>query len=308
MKKVLKINCIHNDKLSCLERPIATTINWYHKEYRYIFASSWSFSYNFMEEYKGIRSVPELKEFLENAKKYTGISFYVQTASIFRRYETIIEELTKNHPVITYIDSFWCPWFPSYGKSHIHHYILIIGVNTEREFFICLDKLDTQKKVILPFQDYNQGSGEIITISFHDEVIMKNIVENSILKLNPTLLKRNIDLFADKVKDSLDIDLHLNNYHDARVSPLYTWLKGVANDRLNYCEFLQLSSTNSYLYFIEKLQEISEEWRSVMILLIRAGKRKNSPDVYTRLSNRIHKIAEQEFILMNKLKRTIYDE
>lgn len=308
MIKELEINCIHDNNLSCLERPIATVLNWQGVDYRYIFSSCWTFSYNYMEHYNGIQNVPELMSFLENSEKYTGISFNIQMPSSDKRIQIISDEIANNRPVIVYINSYWCPWFPSYKRSHIHHYILVIGINTEDHYFTCLDKLDTQKKVILPFDDYNNGAGELALVRFSQyfnyKAVRKLLIVNAINSLAPNATKLCIHEFADQIRTNINMDEQLKNYHDARVAPIYTWLKGIADDRLNYAGFLKLILTDCNDYCL-KLADLSSDWRSVIILLIKAGNKCSNESAYEIIAQRIDRLAEAEYSTMNELRERL---
>lgn len=311
MIKELQISRINNDKLSCLERPMATVLNWLNADYRFIFLSSWTFSYNYMENYQGIQSVPELKAFLGNSERYTGIRFDVEQVPEEMRYEQICNEIMHDKPVIIYIDSYWCPWFPSYQKSHIHHYILVIGVDTDKNYFICLDKLDSQEKVILPFEDYNKGSGEIIFMSIKSVVDYnkKQIKRDCRKTLNPEIVQHNIYEFANNVRYFMNVTEKLKNYHDPKVAPLYTWLKGISNDRLNFSECVEIfMDNNNHNYYKIGLKVIADAWRNIIILLIRAGTRKNNEKTYESIARKIEQIAKMESTLMHELKEELQDE
>ena len=308
MNKQLPICCVDNEKLSCLQRPMATVLNWYKKDYRYLFASCWNFSYDYMENYKGVNFVPELSALLNNSRKYTGISFSINEINIEHRIEFITNELLEDRPVVTYMDSFWCPWFPSYMKSHVHHYILIIGVNYKQNHFICLDKLEKQEIVFLPFDDYFHGSGELLTVLQQEYYATTTVLKDTYESLLPNTTKINIINFSSQIRDSLNVELCLNDYHDARVAPLYTWLKGISNDRVNFSSFLELLSIDSYEFFKNKLQTLANEWKTVIILLIRLGCRKQNITGYQNVCDRINIIAEDEYYLMQKLKDTIKND
>lgn len=308
--KELQIACINNDRLSCLERPLATVLNWLKIDYRFLFLSGWTFSYNYMESYQGIMDVPELADFLRNSEKYTGVHFEVEKLPEEMRDKRICYEILHDRPVIIYIDSYWCPWFPSYQKSHIHHYILVIGVNMDKGYFVCLDKLDSQKKVILPFEDYNRGSGEMLFMSVKKVMSYKNnekeLKKDCCEALNPETVQRNICEFASKVRYSMNVVEQIENYHDPKVTPLYTWLKGISNDRLNFSECLELFINNSY--YKDNLKIIADKWRNIILLLIKAGTRKANEKTYESIAEKIEQIAETENVLMNELKEDLQNE
>ena len=295
MTKELLIEYINNKNLSCLERPVVTVLNWLNVDYRYIFISSWTFSYNYMERYKGIQNVPELRSLLKNSKRYTGVCFVFKKLNVNKRISKICYEIEQGRPVIVYIDSFWCPWYPSYKKSHIHHYVLIIGINAEENYFICLDKHDLHKKVLLSFDDYLKGSGEIVLLSNKRiEKLRNNKVKTDCYKsLRPRIIQKNIQKFSDHVMHNVNMTEYVKGYHDVKVTPLYTWLKGIANDRLNFASSMEIFLDNSICsYYKNRLKEISDSWQSIIILLIKVVIKKETESVYKFIAKKIEQISE----------------
>jgi len=296
--------------LTCFERPIYAYIRWQGHDPEYLGLSTWSFTSNYVRNYKGIHGLTPMEWIINGAFEIYGIRMDIKC--IHDQDDALMqieEELINRRPSMVYVDSFYCPWYPSYKKSHINHYVLVVGRNRGGDL-VCIDKPSEDSSVkILPLVDYFEGrrTGEIIVFS-------PNLNEMDICKAARVYLKKQINImessgvFENIRQYSIDIQYHLNiqeeleNAHDYRVAAIYTWLKGIATSRNKFAHALVKCGFASSDNTIYELNEISIEWSNILLQLMLATDR----DVdFNLVSSILLTIADREENCFNSIKQSI---
>ena len=161
----LDIKPINDERLTCFERPLCVVASWVNRDYEPLFLGGFSFSQNYVKSYNCVAEVQDMLVLMKTYTNTTGIKVNICPKDNFDYFQSIVINMLKHGlPIMTFIDSYWCPWYPSYKTSHIKHYILIIGINEENNEYYCLDRYDETNYIrILPFSDIENGRGEYFT-------------------------------------------------------------------------------------------------------------------------------------------------
>ena len=123
----LNIRPINDERLTCFERPLCVLSKWLDRDYEPLFIGSFSFSHNYVKSYNSVYDSEDMLLLMDTYSKMTGIDIVVHQLDVFNQFLSIIDDnLSVGYPIMTFINSFWCPWYPSYMTSHIKHYVLVI--------------------------------------------------------------------------------------------------------------------------------------------------------------------------------------
>lgn len=302
-----------DEKLTCFERPLYAYINWIEKDPTYLGTATWSFTYNYVKNFEGIRNNIPMEWIIAGVRTIYGIDMSVKKIpNVEEAIRTIKAEIEKQNPVMVYIDSFYCPWYPSYHKSHINHYILVIGISDDWEL-ICLDKVkgDSIYK-ILPLADYRLGrkTNEVILFRWtnvNGNVDTKQATRQFLIKhlsvMENSQLFDNIRNYSNFIRNSFNIQEELKDVHDYRVASVYTWLKGISTSREKFAFALQKSAPNIPDTYLQDLIDISVQWRTVLLQLMLA---KDRTIDYNLVADVILGIANKEECCFYKIKNRFY--
>ena len=300
MKKI--INNIYpyiDEKLNCFERPIYTYINWREQDPSYLGLAAWSFTHNYVKNFEGIqKNIPML--WILNAVKYIYniellITYIVDINEAIR---VVTRELEMKKPVMIYVDSYYCPWYPSYYKSHINHYVLVVGVTMDNNF-IYLDKASEKSEYkILPIVDYLSGrkNGEIVLFRESYKKIDVQYKANLFLEKQLNIMKKsnlfeNIRKYSLVIKEDFNIEEELLGVHDYRVASVYTWLKGISTSRVKFAHALGKCIIDLQNNCVSELEDVSDQWKNILIQLMLAKDRNVDVDY---IAESIMELANRE--------------
>lgn len=297
-------------KLTCFERPIYAYIKWLGKDPTYLGLATWSFTYNYVKEFKGIQKNVPMQWILNGVKDIYGIDLMVRCMSNADDAIKMIKiEIKKKNPIMVYVDSYYCPWYPSYHKSHINHYVLIVGI-TECNDFICLDKIteDSGYK-ILPLSDYINGrkTGELVCFSNKQIKLDVRYAAELFLRKQMTVMEdselfENIRRYASAIRKKFRIQNELQGVHDYRVAAVYTWLKGISTSREKFAIALKNCIRGMRESYIRELVEISIQWKNILLQLMLARERTID---YDFVAQALMEIADKEENCFKKIQQYI---
>ena len=131
----IPIPTIRNRSLDCFEVQIASIALWLSSGYELMFANSWSFIFNNIQE---------------------------NTLSEIRK------QLDKMMPVIIFMDSYWCPWDNNYKSRHSSHACGVVGLGGNDEYIICTDAYYQKKNIDFPLSYFACGIKGFATIEYTD--------------------------------------------------------------------------------------------------------------------------------------------
>ncbi|HDR3523482.1 BtrH N-terminal domain-containing protein (plasmid) [Bacillus cereus] len=315
----MKLNIINTTDrlLTCFEHPIANIINYYNRDYTMMFETCWNFSENILLNYEGVHSSCELGWLIENVELNTGISFKVKEALDFNLIcKEIVFELEQGRPVIAYVNTYWCPWLLAYQKNHTPHYILIVGIDIDRQEFYCIDMMSTSMEV-LPFINFNKGMKEYFTFDILDKPrISKQEIYNNLMKAIDRIdgtyqynMFANMAIFTDKIRRGFDIKSEIKGYDPYKFAPIFTWLKGIGTARKKFTYVLNFIDKNNeiklFSEFTESFHLVYNKWTHIILMLFKAVYSSNPQKLYGTLANKLDDIRIQEEKISYKLKEKI---
>lgn len=293
-------------KLTCFERPLYAYINALGMNPEYLGLATWSFTGNYVKDFQGIANNTPMQWIVDGVDCIYGVQMHISQPENHSAAITIIErELVAGRPVMVYIDSFFCPWYPSYYRSHINHYVLVVGISHHDEL-ICLDRPNQESPYrLLPYRDYynGRGLGEIIQFRFPDtyrdvQYHAKCFFHRQLARMRTSNQFEKIRQFASYIRESFSINDELDKVHDYRVASIYTWLKGISTSREKFAVALKMCDIDMQEDCVDELKHLSIQWMNILVQLMLAKDRAIDLD---HLADLILTIADQEEACFNKL-------
>lgn len=278
----LDIKPINDERLTCFERPLCVVASWVNRDYEPLFLGGFSFSQNYVKSYNCVTEVQDMLVLMKTYTNTTGIKVNICHKDNFDYFQSIVINMLKHGlPIMTFIDSYWCPWYPSYKTSHIKHYILIIGINEENNEYYCLDRYDETNYIrILPFSDIENGRGEYFTFyvkpdfspCLNDYI---KILRSNLLSVNNSsyCMWNNMLKFKQDLMFNFDMISEVKDVHTYKVASIYTWLKGISNSRSKLKDSLIWLNKTYHTFFSEDILNLLDEsykkWWKIILLLIK---------------------------------------
>lgn len=164
---LLSVEPVRQEYFSCIDSVVATAANYFGRPAALMFLGYMGFSYS--PDKKGAYTYADRLSYgVLRYSRYTLEQYYNIKVSWghpgqYRVLEQVIQrELGYDRPVGTYLDSFYCPWNAAYQKFHIEHFVLIIGQDTDKGHFICLDPYASEDTYFLSVNHLKKGFGKYI--------------------------------------------------------------------------------------------------------------------------------------------------
>lgn len=311
---LLQISPINDDRLTCFERPLCAVANWLGREYSLTFLGSFNFTRNYVKTYDSVSQVADLTDLLQMYMWATNIT--VTTHNSFDAHEAnhiFLNELNAGRPIMAFIDSYYCPWYPSYKQSHIKHYVLIVGISLKNKKFICIDRYSSEpnKFLFLPFDDYIKGKGEfflfepLCSIRHNDSTIKEKITFHLRKITSCNDIFNNIYEFQKCLLNDFSIENELHNVHIYKVAPIYTWLKGIANSRIKYKNVLSYCQNEYNLQLPEtvqlNLENSYKKWWKVLLQVVKAKDSSWPKQEYMIAANTLDYIIQYETSIIDEI-------
>jgi hypothetical protein len=268
---------------------VCMVANWLNREYELGFLEAWNF--NLMPEgsnslellgnrigfgnvEKSVR-IENVEERLRIMDQYCGMKLNLHNIKDpYKKISIIKEELLNERPTIFFLDMFWCPW-NSYKKRHNPHFCLVVGLDSENNIY-CLDYL-LDKVVILPFEDFLNGSGECMTFVFEESPSLnyQDILYYAVKRLLEGNTFTNIRKFADDFENSFNFSMEFENFKtNIWEVPIHRNLGFIAAGRNHFANFLELIGKKIELKElscqINELKNIASKWNTVRGILVKS--------------------------------------
>lgn len=311
----LDIKPINDDRLTCFERPLCAVSKWLDIEYKHLFLGGFTFSNNYVKTYNSVSDSYDMLLLLKTFTATTGINISVSpkiSPEDFQQH--VYNTLNKGLPVMVYIDSFYCPWYPSYQLSHIKHYILIVGINKKKREYYCLDRYaDYDYIKVVPFADAAQGCGEYFSFDISSKHNISNqeyleILHNNLLNVisGDYNIWDNIVLFKETLLTNINMVEEVSNVHTYKVASIYTWLKGISNSRAKLANSLSWYNKTYRDIFandsIGLLEASYKKWWKIILLLIKALSTKSEKE-YSEAA----KTVDQILVFEKQIHKTLME-
>ncbi len=275
------IEPIHIDGLNCFEEAVLSVIGILYSDYYILFWDRWGFSYNVRKnkKYMGELINRGINGLLPNLEMLYGIK--VKKIKIDGKLSCLgfIKETIKNDiPLITFMDTFCCPWHRDYKKEHHVHYLVIVGVERE-EKLICVDATFLKRDVLLPIELFWQGAYEcehedfsqLFGIYVFDFLNIKDVDTRKneahqmmIGKMIRNSIYKDVLLFAGDFKESFDFK---HEYEKFAINitdvPMDRHLGLISGQRVLFSYFLQIMQYQNIDIVREMLILLAKKWKGL---------------------------------------------
>lgn len=324
---MLDIKPIAKSTRFCLDDVYATVVNWLRQEYELIFFYSWNFGYDMGSSNlfghritlgRGGDWRIDAKEFL--LEKIYGIKVSWHTSDSYNQIIRVIDsEIKIQFPVGISLNSYWCPWSQSYKKYETNHTCLVIGIDTEKEGFFCVDRYLSEEIEFLPFDDFKNGFKVYATFSLSDsqakQLDWKFFLNDSVCRtlkgykgISDFEVMR---IFADDFENFFDIKEELKGFSDVWAVPLYLRFDGIAQSRVCFVELLRNLKRKYNILELSKSLEMLEtsvqKWEITRRLLLKMLIANDSSAIKFKIADYIKEIAEIEENAATEIKNNLED-
>jgi len=308
---LLDVKPLHDKNRNCLEDVLVSLTTWLDIEHVLMYSEAWNFiiypSMSGLPNTLGNRIDAGWDKNWRPLEKYHGIKVtwqYLKDCNdIFERIE---HNLITNHPVIVHIDSYFLPWAKAYMKLHIPHYCLVIGFAEDLSNFMCIDPYINEEVNFLSKEILINGKAKLITFSVNNEnvislngqEVIKTIVQKALAKHRSKTSSDLIRIFADEIKNSLDLKKEVNGNQFLFLVPFYMQLHNISSSRLNVSKVFEYLGNHfdedKYKIYAEKMRTFYEDWREVKRALIDAYGKKTEKATIIECAYKINNIAYKE--------------
>ena len=318
---MLDIQVHSQEYLDCFQGLIISYAVWCKRNYETVFAASWGFKYlkeeHEREEKLGnmINSNAEFnRDYLERFHGIVGDYYSGRTPGEILG--IIRSALSKGNPCIIYVTNYFFPWNEFYHKNSngIYHAMMVKGIDEEKQCLYCLDTTYKLDEAILPIDDFLSGCNDECIILSTNQIHESTIPWREILQFSISKLKKGSEaftdfeemrMFAEKVRDSLNIKYELENQHGIWVTPLVLVIGGVINGRANFIRMLEfLNNVQEEVMFnsiIEQMQKVVLIWECILGMLIKGHYTGSSKKLVGRIGDKICKAANLEENIANAI-------
>lgn len=288
---MIDIKPVRDETLNCIEGIIASVANHYSVDYRLMFLASWGFKFDILNtsnvcgvgERLGWRTRTSEQSLIESLQKYHGYIMKNHDSLSNKQVKFLVQkELELGYPVVTYIDGFGCPWNMAYQKSHIPHYILIIGICEEAGNYICIDPFCTDKVEQINFESLGETIKRCYTCRFEyfiqKELNWKHILEENLSRLLETKEEGlntfdRMRLFAEEIRN-MDIEYEKGKIDDYNFIQILMKIKFLENSRKNIVVALkclnEIQNEIDFLDYEERIFYISNLWNKLKSIILKA--------------------------------------
>ncbi|MBD5530261.1 MAG: hypothetical protein HDR02_17930 [Lachnospiraceae bacterium] len=288
--------------MSCFDNSITSLVNWERKEYNRAFMYSWKFRFTnegFSEDSIGNVMTRTYRLSLEKKDEQ----------DIQKVYQIIRDELEIDHVVLVKGDEFYCPWMYNYGKNHEHEHVYLITGETE-DGFKCADTMPLVDDESISFEEFEKGYFSLYVYHAEDyhpkneigggDYLKKCVFEYQILK-NVNLQEMDILLVHIENTSMIDLFEEKENVWD---TTLYKYFERMYGGRIQFLEFMSRIANGEtiVLHFIEKMEEVVEEWSLVPTLIAKAFIQKRDMEkIRGTLVLHLRKAIELEKVLYREM-------
>ncbi|HEX9061732.1 MAG TPA: hypothetical protein VF941_16255, partial [Clostridia bacterium] len=211
--------------------------------------------------------------------------------------------------VIINIDAFWIPLAHTYQIQHQNHFVLAIGFDEMEKTVQYIDPYLSNNISSISLDTLVESSANCIRLVFEDSsmenVIWQEAVRESVLWTRRTKddgndCFRSINLFADEIESSLNVENEVKGYEFESIIPLFFNLFCIGSNRFKYARFLNYFANRfnlgDFSFIKKKLEMMMWEWYEIRSALIKAGRGTVNDDegFKKKLSNKLREIAEEE--------------
>lgn len=316
---ILDIQPLHEEGRDCYEDLLVSSTMYIKKECELAFSGAWNFTLLPIDPLEkgllGPRIYSQLGKIGNLLERYYGISVKNhESKNPVEILEYIKYELLLKHPVIIFMDCYYCPWHTNYKKRHANHACLVIGF--EDYGLYCIDALPINTGSILSLENFFSGVYGFSTFSVSkktEEIDYRGLIKNSLSKLYTTDIGSNafddMRTLGSTISDNLDLARESYGYSLLWEVPLFINLQKVAGGRVHYAKFLNYLAVHcqidSLLPISEQFEFMASSWSKVRSMLIKSSMMPANQAINYDTTDIINKNADIEEEVAYKLSNIV---
>ncbi|AIQ56944.1 BtrH N-terminal domain-containing protein [Paenibacillus borealis] len=341
---LLEIAPVSDKNHTCLESVYATFLLWNQKRYELLFAGSWSFYLEETDSIFGTRLSNDRGGAWRNTlqdqymEQYYGIKVVWHETENFEELTRIVDEnLNKCLPTCICLDSYWCPWVPSYQIYDTPHYFLIVGKDDISGNYFCTDPqypaqiheltLYNFEKGFYEEERLNQEYGKAIVDGFggcasffiggcEKEINYISILEEALAAVFKGSGGKSdfhyMRAFADELGQMENILPELPKLSE--VDPHHSWifrrLEHIAWGRLNFARLLRsFYSQHPHVELLElenQFETGAKKWENINFMLLKACYLlEHAGPLLKKISGNLYSLAKYEEEIAEGIKSVL---
>jgi hypothetical protein len=300
---------------NCFDDIIETISQGYQRSYQMMYIESLRFGFNKEDISKTIGENLQLdfRSRFEHVEKYNGYRLQMNREASFDSFLSIAREyISRNEPICIFIDTYYVPWDPGYGKFHyFYHILVVVGYDDLNQNIFLTDPFFQRMNVPLPLEVCRQAFQRFMTIDLlpekpqdRDEVFAD---VGKHLKEHVESTRTHMLEFAAALP-TIDFAKEIHGFEKFGETPLFQKLSLAIVERVNYARMLKYLDQR----FVEpklgiiadQIKNLSDKWAvirgyiSKMNILSTQGTHLSSMD---STANRIVEAANIEYQQINQL-------
>lgn len=318
VKRIQQMNCYDNNIIYNLS-------NYYGRDNKLSFLGGFDFTYRFIDEVDNLLDFNCLYTggmfwttiFLEKLLGISTESIEIEKLPNSTRKTFLIDKIQENSqkekPVGIGIDSYECSWNPHYKSLHRRHYVLIVGMDYEKEVFYCLDNFLSEKIQKIPIKTIVEHTERLIRVTRIDrkkEFDMKEVVKILVKCLSKTGKSDNCNQIRNFAEDIQRVNVEKKvSYKELEKSNLIFRISDMSWSRYNFAQGL---SSLYNIFGIEQINaaaeislEASSDWSKVKALIVKGYLKNNMKMQLKTLSDILYRVADSEEQVMILLKECL---
>ncbi len=271
-----KIKPVHDDRGDCYDDIYLTVFKWLGREHLLMYSQSWYFEFRDYDvcgdNTLGSRIILNREKENELLKKYYGVSIDIHENKSCDEMMSIVKgQVCIGYPAGIGIDSYWCPSDPGYKKNHQEHYCLIIGIDSEKDGFVCMDPYYLNKRFHMDLEDFLNGVTSCITFGITGgecgDLDAEYIVKEALKRFEKSGTVHNLMTFGSSIGSSFSLAEEFGGYENFWDTTVFIKLNNISKDRERFSNVLKALSagfnTDALEYFSKRLIRVKCKWDSL---------------------------------------------
>jgi hypothetical protein len=288
---------------NCFDDIIETISQAYHRDYEMMYVESLRFGFSREDTSKSIGENLQLDFFnrFQHVGKYHGYRLQINREDSFDDFLSITREyLNRNQPICIYIDTFYVPWDPGYGRFHyFNHTVIVFGIDEQNQNLIIMDPFFQQTDRPLSVDIVRQAFQRYMTIDLlpeesRDRDAVFADVSNHLQEHMQATLNGMLE-FANALP-SIEFNKELEGFVGFGYTPLFLKLSSTIVGRVNYARMLiyldQRFDEPKLADIAEEIKGFSDKWAVIRGYISKMNIMSRKGTHLSMMDNTVEKIVE----------------
>ncbi|GMQ56218.1 hypothetical protein AN1V17_06110 [Vallitalea sediminicola] len=290
----IDIQPYHKKGYLCIDDIIVSVADYFEKRHIFMHTKGLNFTYSpkivkgegVLKRIRTSCNYPtNIKDFLTELnylQDFVGLHIdFISSLPKLELINYIEDSIEKNHPVAIISNTYYVPWHDQYYKKvNKLHAFLVIDIDINQKYLLCIDGYLSDKPVKLPFEDLLLYTDILIfkSINSKKNLSLPNILSQITNGLTDNHKLDNCDcirLFAEDVTNITFLETEKQRYRDLDHSDFMIGLKSIEFGRKNlgdlfyYLSDIFIEYRDIMLLIQSKIESITEQWRLVIVFFVK---------------------------------------